>query len=333
MDQNQDLASGGAVSWASRLRRLGIWGQLLSLVIVFLIFGIGTGGRFASWDNIQTIVGLAGIPALLAIGIHQVIIIGGMDMSLEGVVAICGVIVGLLLKNNVNSMDAGFWIVPVVMVLGGVVGLLSGLIHTKLKMPSFIATLGVNWVFFGFAILISGGRSIPIQDGRFQRLVTGEVLGVPNTAVVALAAMIVFEILQSRTRLGTAIYAVGGDEALAKQAGINVNNVKILTFIIAGVVYGVAALMLVTRLNSSAARIGNLLLFPAMTAVAVGGVSLTGGLGRARNAALGALIISALNNGMVMMKISPYAQDAVNGIVLIAAVAATIDRKKLGFIK
>ncbi len=317
-----------------RLQRWGIWGQILALAIVFLFFGIGSHGRFVSVENLHAIIGLAGIPIILALGIHQTVIIGGMDLSMEGVVAICGVTVGLLLKNNINSNDIGFLIVPIVMVMGGIIGLISGVVHTKLKMPSFIATLGINWVFFGIAIMISGGRSIPIQDTRFQKLVTGSaIFGIPNIAFIALAFWILFEIFQNRTRSGIAMYAVGGDETLAKQAGINVDRLKILVFILAGVVYGLAALFLVTRLNSAAARVGNLLQFPAMTAVAVGGVSLTGGLGMARNAVLGALIICSLNNGMVMMQINPYAQEAVNGIVLISAVAMTIDRKKLGFIK
>ncbi|MDR3210971.1 MAG: ABC transporter permease [Planctomycetota bacterium] len=316
-----------------KLKRWGIWGQVLSLAMIFLFFGIGTDGRFISTDNLHALLGLAGVPMLLAIGIHQTVIIGGMDLSLEGVVAIGGVSVGLLLKNNNNANDFGFWIIPVVLVIGCVVGIINGLIHTKLKMPSFIATLGVSWVFYGLAILVSRGASIPIQDNRFQRLVTGSDLGIPNITLMVVFFLIIFEIFQSYIRTGTAMYAIGGDETLAKQAGINVDRVKIIIFALAGVVYGFTALLLVTRLNSAAGRVGNLLLFPSMTAVAVGGVALTGGLGMARNAVLGALIIVSLNNGMVMMRISPYAQDAVNGLVLIAAVAMTIDRKKLGFIK
>lgn len=323
-----------AVPGLACLKRWGISGQLLALAIVVLIFGMGTGGRFLGLDNILTIIGLAGVPIILCLGIHQVIIIGGMDMSLEGVVGFCGVIAGLLLHNSVNSMDLGLWVIPVVMLVGGAVGALSGVIHTTMKMPSFIATLGINWVFYGFAILITGGLSIPIQDGRFQKVVTGShILGIPNIFLIALALAIVFEIFQTRTRTGVAMYAVGGDESLARQAGIDVTRLKIIVFIIAGVMYGIAALCLVTRLNSAAALVGQLLLFPSMTAVAVGGVSLTGGLGGARNVVLGALIICALNNGMVMMRVTPFAQDAVNGLVLIAAVAMTIDRKKLGFIK
>ena len=322
------------ISLSDLLRRTGIVGQILALVIVLGFFGLMVGPRYFSPDNLAAIAGLAGVPIILCLGIHQVIVIGGMDMSLEGVVGICGVAVGLLLHNGANSLDLGLWIIPVVMLLGGAVGVVSGIIHTKLKMPSFIATLGVNWVFFGLAILVTGGRSIPILDTRFQKVVTGsQILGLPNIFLIALALACFFELFQTRTRIGVAIYAVGGDETLARQAGINIARLKIIVFAIAGVMYGIAALCLVTRLNSAAALVGNLLLFPSMTAVAVGGVSLTGGLGGARNVVLGALIISALNNGMVMMRISPSIQDAVNGIVLIAAVAMTIDRKKLGFIK
>lgn len=318
----------------NKLKRLGIGGQILSLVILAVVFGLGTGGRYFSLDNIHAILGLAGIPALLCLGLHQVIIIGGMDMSLEGVVAICAVVVGLLLKNGVNAMDIGILIVPVVMAVGGGIGLVSGVVHTRMKMPSFIATLGINWVFYGLAVLISGGQSIPIQDLRFQTIVSGShILGIPNIFIIAVVFTLLFEIFQNRTKTGVAMYAVGGDETLAGQAGINVSKIKMLVFMMAGVVYGLAGLFLVSRLNSSAARIGNLLLFPAMTAVAVGGVSLTGGLGKARNALLGTVIISALNNGLVMMQVNPYIQEAVNGIVLIIAVAVTIDRKKLGFIK
>lgn len=316
------------------MKHWGISGQILALAIVAALFAIGTGGRFLGPDNITAIVGLSGVPIILCLGIHQVIVIGGMDMSLEGVVGVCGVIAGLCLRNGVNSLDLGLWVIPVVMIAGAAVGVLSGVIHTRMKMPSFIATLGVNWIVYGLAILVTGGLSIPVRDGRFQTVVTGShIAGIPNIFLIALVLAVLFEIFQTRTRTGVAMYAVGGDEALARQAGINVTRLKIIVFAIAGVMYGIAAICLVTRLNSAAALVGQLLLFPSMTAVAVGGVSLTGGLGGARNVVMGALIISALNNGMVMMRVTPFAQDAVNGLVLIAAVATTIDRKKLGFIK
>ncbi|MBV9390694.1 MAG: ABC transporter permease, partial [Verrucomicrobia bacterium] len=108
---------------------------------------------------------------------------------------------------------------------------------------------------------------------------------------------------------------------------------KIIVFTTAGLFYGLAALFLAVRLSSAQAITGNNLLFPAITAVAVGGVALTGGIGGAKNALLGALIVTALNDGLILTAVNPYAQDAVNGAVLVIAVALTIDRKKLGFIK
>jgi ribose/xylose/arabinose/galactoside ABC-type transport system permease subunit len=324
-------------SHLKRLRKLfgesGIRGQILSLVILALLFGFGTGGNYLSTGNVLTIISLASIPAIIALGVHQVVALGSLDLSVEGVIAICAVAVGLLTRNSINGMDIGLWIIPVVMAVGGLAGTVNGLLHTKLRIPSLMTTLGINWVFFGLAILISGGRSIRILDPRFQPIVNGNVWGFPILVLLALVLALFVSVLQNRTRLGRYLYAVGGDEFLAKQAGVKTEKVRVLIFAMAGVFYGIAALLLVSRLNSSAARLGNGLLFPAMTAVAVGGVALTGGIGGAKNAILGALIVSALNNGLVMMRVSPYAQTAVNGFVLIVAVALTIDRQKLGFIK
>lgn len=337
MPQRTLLREAGAVQ---RLRsvydtagRSGVRGQFLSLFIIAIIFSVGTGGAFLAPTNIRTIVALAGIPAIIAIGVHQVVVLGGLDLSVEGVVAICAVTVGLFTRNSMTSADVGLWIIPIVMLVGGTAGLINGLLHTKLRIPSLLTTLGVNWFFFGLAILISRGQSIRMLDPRFQGVVNSRLVGVPVVAILAVIMLLVVSVFQIRTRRGRHMYAVGGDELLAKQAGVKVDRVKITVFVIAGVIYGIAALLLVSRLNSAAARVGNNLLFPAMTAVAVGGVALTGGIGGAKNALFGALIVSALNNGLVMMRVNPYTQSAVNGIVLICAVALTIDRAKLGFIK
>jgi len=317
----------------ARISKTGVGGQLFSLLLILILFVVGTGGEYISIRNIQTILGLAGIPIIIAMGLHLVIVLGAMDLSVEGIIAICGVLTGLLLRNKITPFDIGFWIVPIVMAAGAMIGWVNGALNTKLRMPSFISTLGMSWAFFGVAILISGGKSIHILDDRFQRIINGEIIGIPNILLIAVVLLVIFQLLQTRTKFGRHVYAIGGDEQLAKQAGVKVDRVKIISFMIAGLFYGLSALLLVTRLSSAAARIGNNTLFPAMTAVAVGGVALTGGIGGAKNAALGALIITALNNGLVMMKVIPYAQDAVNGLVLIVAVALTIDRKKLGFIK
>ena len=313
--------------------RVAVAGQILSLLIVAVIFSIGTKGQYLKWDNIQTILSLAGIPMIICLGIHQVIIMGAMDLSVEGIIALCVVLSGLFIRNPVTTFDVGLWIVPIVIIVGGMVGFTNGIINTKLKMPSFISTLGISWAMFGLAIVVSGGKSVPLRDPQFQLFINGSFLGIPLPTLLAFALFGGLYFLQKNTRFGKHLYAIGGDEILAKQAGVRVHRIKIIVFTITGAMYGIAALLLTARLNSAAARLGNNLLFPAMTAVAVGGVSLSGGIGGALNAVLGTLIVTALNNGLVYMQVSPYIQSAVNGIVLISAVALTIDRKKIGIIK
>jgi ribose transport system permease protein len=185
----------------------------------------------------------------------------------------------------------------------------------------------------GLAVIAGKGNAVKMLDPGFQIFANGDVLGIPNTILVAFGIFVLLFVMQRRTRLGRHMYAIGGDEALAKQAGIKVDRVKITLFVIMGCIYAVAAILISSRLASSNPRAGKDLMFPAMTAVAVGGVSLSGGVGGGLNAVFGALIVTVLNNGMVLMKISPYIQNAVNGIVLITAVALTIDRKKIGIIK
>ena len=315
------------------LRRAGIAGQILALIIVMGIFTIGTGGKYLSWANIQVILSLAGIPAILAIGLHQAIVLGAIDLSSEGAAGLCIVFVGLLLRNKYNTNDIGFWIIPITVIVGGLSGTLSGLVITKLKIPSFISTLGVGWTLYGLAVYINKATTIPLLDTRIQSIVNGNIAGIPNIALIAVVLLILVQFIQDHTRFGRYIYAIGGDELLAKQAGINIDKIKIIVFTIAGSFYGLAALFLSTRLGSAHPRTGLNLTFPAITAIAVGGVALTGGIGGAKNAALGALIVTALNDGLILMQVNPYIQQAVNGVVLVAAVALTIDRRKLGFIK
>jgi ribose transport system permease protein len=319
----------GPLAFISR----GIMGQLVALALVFAIFAVGTGGAYLSLRNILTILSLAGIPMIVCLGIHMVIVIGAMDLSTEGIISLCAVICGFLVKNPFTPYDIGFWVVPVSILIGAICGLLGGLLTTVVRMPSFIATLGIWWVAQGTAVVVGRGNSVKMLDPRLQAITNGDTLGLPNVILLALALFLVLWVVQKRTRFGRYMYAMGGDEALARQAGIKVGRIKVLVFTITGAIYGFAAILLASRLAASNPRIGTGQLFPAMTAVAVGGVSLSGGVGGALNAVFGTLIVIALNDGMVLMKISPYVQNAVNGVVLIVAVALTIDRRKIGIIK
>lgn len=334
-----DAAAHDRPALGARLRRpldlvsRGITGQLVALAIVLGIFAVGTGGLNLTARNLLAILDLAGPPMVVCLGIHLVIVIGAMDLSTEGVISLVAVACGLLVKNQFTPYDLGFWVVPVAVLLGALLGMAGGLLHTLAHIPSFIATLGLWWVTQGLSVILGRGNAVPMLDPRFQALATGRVLRVPNAFLMALALFAVLWVVQRRTRFGRHMYALGGDEALAKQAGIKVDRVKVLVFTITGAVYGFAALLISSQLATTNPRIGWQRLFPAMTAVAVGGVSLSGGVGGALNAVLGTLIVVALANGMVLMGLNPYVQTAVTGVVLILAVALTIDRKKIGIIK
>jgi ribose transport system permease protein len=322
--------SAGGRNW---LRRSGVGGQLLCLVMVMGIFTIGTGGRYLSGANLQVILSLAAIPAIIAIGLHPVVVLGAIDLSVEGVVALCVVFVGLLAHNKFNANDVGMWIVPIIVGFGGLAGVINGLLNTKLRIPSFIGTLGMSWVLWGLAVFVSKGQTVPLLSNPLRGFVGGTLLGLPDLALVAFVLAILIQFIEDRTRLGRYLYAIGGDEVLAAQAGVNVERTKVIVFGLAGLFYGLSALFLAVELDSAQAITGNNLLFPAVTAVAVGGVALTGGIGGAKNAALGALIVSALDDGLILLNVNPYAQAAVTGFVLVTAVALTVDRRKLGFIK
>jgi ribose/xylose/arabinose/galactoside ABC-type transport system permease subunit len=301
--------------------------------MVMGIFTIGTGGRYLSGANLQVILSLASIPAIIAIGLHPVVVLGAIDLSVEGVVALCVVFVGLLAHNKFNSNDVGLWIVPIIVGFGGLAGVINGLLNTKLKIPSFIGTLGMSWVLWGLAVFVSKGQTVPLLSNPLRGFVGGTLLGLPDLALVAFALTVLIQFIEDRTRFGRYLYAIGGDEVLAAQAGVNVERTKVIVFGLAGLFYGLSALFLAVELDSAQAITGNNLLFPAVTAVAVGGVALTGGIGGAKNAALGALIVSALDDGLILLNVNPYAQAAVTGFVLVTAVALTVDRGKLGFIK
>src|SRR5246500_5129711 len=196
------------------LRASGISGQLLCLLLVALVFTATTHGKFLSWANIQVILNLSAIPAIIAIGLHQVVALGGIDLSVEGVVALCVVVVGLLAHNQFNSNNVGIWIVPITLALGGIVGLVNGVLNTKLKIPSFISTLGMSWVLWGLAVFVSKGQTVPLLQNPLTGFVNGYVLGIPDLALVAMALLMAVQIIQDRTRLGRYLYAIGGDEVL-----------------------------------------------------------------------------------------------------------------------
>jgi len=310
------------------------WGPVLVLLLLVLVF-TAIEPRFFSLRNFARI-GVASAPALMvAIGVTFVIVMGSIDLSMEGVVSTTAVLFALLFLGFGGTLAefSGWLALPIVLLLGAVIGYGNGLIHVKLKVPSFMSTLAIGFVGTGFAMMLTGGERIRVTDSIFRGLLTERWLGFPVMVYVALLATAVGVFIQKKTRLGRNIYAVGGGEELAHASGVNVEHVRIMAFMLAGIFYALGAMMTVGRIGIAETTTGADLMFISITAVVVGGTALWGAIGGVTNTLIGVLIVSVINNGMVVIGLPSYIQDGMLGVLVIVAVILSTDRRSIRFVK
>ena len=168
--------------------------------------------NFLTVSNFLRLLNTAAIPLVLTMGATFIILMGSIDLSVEGVVAVTAVMVSLLVANDLSGYAIGLWAVPLAIIVGGFMGLANGLLHVKLKTPSFMTTLGVGFAGVGIATAILGGVTVRISDQTFRSLSLGRVGGVPMAVWIAFAAVVVAYVIQERTRIGRWVYAIGTDE-------------------------------------------------------------------------------------------------------------------------
>jgi ribose transport system permease protein len=218
---------------------------------------------------------------------------------------------------------------------GALAGLVSGIVHVRLKIPSFIATLAMGGVLFSAALVSSRERSITLDDsGRaYQNWITGHALGIPNVIVVGFVVLAVAHMLQAHTRFGRYSAAIGAGEPAAYASGVKVGRQKIYAFVLSATFAALAGIVLAGRLASGSPTLAAELLLPSIAAVVVGGTAITGGVGSIWRTLVGALIISVVRIGMTFLGVNIFAQNIVFGVVLIGAVAITIDRSKIPIVK
>ena len=290
--------------------------------------------RFFSIRNAARIA-IAAAPALMvAIGVTFIIIMGSIDLSMEGTVSVCAVIFAFAFIGWGGTLASWAWLaIPVALLVGALMGLINGLVHVKLRIPSFMASLAMGFVGTGFALLLTGGDRIRVEDELFRSLLTVRWFNFPIMCYVALLFLLIAWFIQSRTTLGRNFYAVGGGEELAHASGLNVERVRIMGFTLAGIFFAVGALLAVGRIGIAETATGNNFMFISITAVVVGGTALWGGIGGVWNTLVGVLIVNVINNGMVVIGLPGWVQDAVLGILVIIAVALSTDRKSVSFVK
>jgi ribose transport system permease protein len=312
--------------------RLAPWAPVLVLVLLCgAVAAINP--NFLTFSNMVRISQAAMIPLVLGLGATFIILMGSIDLSVEGVLALGAVILSLLVVNGANGNDFGLLAVLAVLLTGALMGCLNGLIHVRLGIPSFMATLGMWFVGVGVANAILGGIAVRITDPMIRGLVLERFLGFPWGVWLALAALAVAYVIQDHTRLGRYMYALGGGEELAALSGIPVRAVRVAAFTLAGTFYALGGVLAAAQLGLGNAQIGNGRLFTTITAVVVGGTALSGGQGSVLQTFVGVLIVVVLANGMVLMGIPPSVQQAVQGLLIIAAVALSIDRARARIVK
>jgi ribose transport system permease protein len=308
--------------------RLRQWLPLATLVILVALVG-AIQPVFLEPATLLQLAGDTAVLFILATGVTFVIMLGGIDLSLQSMASLASVIVAL----TVARLGYGSFMLAVA--VGLLAGLLSGLAHVRLKIPSFIATLAMGGVLFSAALVVSKERSITLGDTErgYQAWVTGTVLGVPNVIVIGLIVLAVAHILQSRTRFGRYSAAIGAGEPAAYASGVKVSRQKVFAFVLSSGFAALAGVVLAGRLASGSPTLAAELLLPSIAAVVVGGTAITGGVGSIWRTLVGALIISVVRVGMTFLGVNIFAQNIVFGAVLIAAVAITIDRSKIPIVK
>lgn len=267
---------------------------------------------------------------IMALGLTFAIYIGGIDLSAQSMANMITVIASVYLASM------GAWVAVVCIASGFLLGMASGYATTRLFVPSFISTLAIGGVAFSIAQWLSGQRALNMdatqRDETFGWMI-GHVGIIPNELLLAAGLLLICLFIERRTRVGRVLKAIGAGELAAAASGVNVSRYKILAFAISGALSAVAGLLFSIKLSGGAPTIANGFLLPAIVAVLVGGTPLTGGVGGVLNTAIGALIVAVIRASMLYFGIEATQQQMVFGLVLIVAIALTIDRSKLKTVK
>jgi ribose transport system permease protein len=303
--------------------RAGTFGPLLALIAVAVVFAALNPTTFPTVENLRAILDQAALPMILAMGATFVILMGCIDLSVEGVMATAGLTFVLLSANTVNSMDLGFGAAIIALLAGALFGLLNGLIHTRFRIPSFMASLGLWYVGLGVATLLFGSTVPSLQNKGVSQWASATPLGASNAFILALVIAVLAVLVERFTRVGRYSLAIGADEGLARISSVPVARFKVYIFVLAGLCSAIAGVIGTARLGVGIVEVGSGQLFFTTAAVVVGGTLLSGGKGGVVRSVIGVLLLTVINNGLVLSGVDPTVQQAIAGIVIVSAVVVT----------
>lgn len=304
--------------------------SLLALALLVLAMSFAS-EQFLTVENGLNVLRQISINLCLSIGMTMIIVAGGIDLSVGSVLALAGAVSAGLLKNQIalpyTNIAIQFTVSGAIIagvVVGMAAGWLNGFVITRFRLPPFVATLGTLSIARGLTQLWTGNFPITNLGDHFRFMGTGYLLGIPMPVWISAALVAVFWVVMRRTPFGRHLYAIGGNERAALLSGLNVPRTKLAVYTLGGGLAGVAGLMLAARLDAADPKAGVGYELDSIAAVVIGGTSLAGGRGSVLGTVLGCLIIGVLNNGLVLLGVSPDWQLVIKGAVIIAAVA--VDR-------
>ena len=314
-------ASGGQLQHFIKTHKAPL-SLILAMVVLFVIFGF-LNPRFASVQNLQNVLKQISVPLIIVVGTTMVIQMGSIDLSVQGVMAASGMAWILLSPNTRLETDIGVWAWPVALGIGLGIGLVTGVMYAKLRVPSFVVSLGTLYVGLGIGILLYGNELLPtLTNDVLARWPSRITLGLPNSFWLAAAVILAGVLIARFTRLGRGLLAIGNNESIARHSGLPVNGYKIAAFAIAGTLSGLAGILATMQLGSGSPDIGLGQLFTVIPAAVIGGTALSGGEGGVMRSALGVVLLIVLNNGLVLAGVDPDYQSAVFGSILIITIVA-----------
>jgi ribose transport system permease protein len=311
------------------MQRLLAFGALIVMLIVFSLLS----PNFLNFNNIVGILLATAVNGILALGVTFVIISGGIDLSVGTVMTFAAVVVGVVVTKMGLPVPLG---VLAGLAAGAACGVANGFVIAKMKLPPFIATLGMFYITKGLALILSGLAPIYFNaTPEFTQIAMGSALGavvpaldIPNAVLILFAAAAVAAFILGRTVLGRYTFALGSNEEATRLSGVNVDRWKIAVYMLSGLFAGLAGIVIASRLNSAQPALGAGYELDAIAAAVIGGTSLRGGEGTIVGTIIGAFVISTLTNGLRILSVPQEWQTVVTGGIVILAVYLDIVRRR-----
>lgn len=311
----------------ARSSLIRVYAPMILLVVMTIGFSVYD-HHFFSLKNLSNILGQMAVPLTLATGLTFVLLIGRIDLSVEGVMGLVGSAIALLVLNSRNANDWGAFGVIVPILAGLLFGLITGILHVKLRIASFIITYATGTIASGIAVLLYHSQPATAKAQWIVDASQTSFLKVPLITWIAILFYAVCCVILNYTAFGRAVYAIGDNESAARSSGINVSKVTIQVFVLSGFAASLAGVLALIRLKLGQVSLGTDQMFPCITALVVGGTSLSGGKGGMLQTMVGTLIYMELLNFLTIIQVPADYKKAILGIIIIVAVALTLSRSR-----